>query len=165
MSLPLRCAQRRDYAEAERRKWRRWFEADPARFDIPVQPGARFPNAWTLLDHMYFAERRHLARLEGGTPPEATGVPVGDWKRLFEYGDLVRADLRRFAADLDDAAAGEIVSFNAVGVGPMSMTRRRLLLHVFVHEVRHLAQLALAARAAGVDPPGEHDVLFFAELT
>ena len=114
---------------------------------------------------MFFAERRHLARLEGGTPPDATGVPAGDWKRLFEYGDLVRADLRRYAADLDDAAGSQSISFTAIGVGPMSMSRRRLLVHVFVHEVRHLAQLALAARAAGVEPPGEHDVLFFAELT
>lgn len=165
MSLTIGFDQLLDYSAAERRKWRGWFEADPARFDIPVQPGARFPNAWALVDHMFFAERRHLARLEGGTPPDATGVPAGDWKRLFEYGDLVRADLRRYAADLDDAAGSQSISFTAIGVGPMSMSRRRLLVHVFVHEVRHLAQLALAARAAGVEPPGEHDVLFFAELT
>ena len=44
------------------------------------------------------------------------------------------------------------------------MTRRRLLMHVVLHEVRHLAQLALAARSAGVEPPGDHDLFFFAEF-
>jgi len=164
VSLTITFEQLLAYSEAERRKWRQWFEADPTRFEMAVQPGARFPTAWTLMDHMFFAERRHLSRLEGGTPPDATGVPPGDWQCLFEYGELVRADLRRYAADLDDAEGSQVISFNAIGVGPMSMTRRRLLVHVFVHEVRHLAQLALAARAAGLEPPGEHDVLFFAEF-
>jgi uncharacterized damage-inducible protein DinB len=40
------------------------------------------------------------------------------------------------------------------------MTRRKLATHVVLHEVRHLAQVAHAARAAGIEPPGEHDLLF-----
>ena len=45
------------------------------------------------------------------------------------------------------------------------MTRRRLLAHIVIHEIRHLAQIALAARAAGVEPPGEHDLIYFAEFS
>ena len=41
------------------------------------------------------------------------------------------------------------------------MSRRKLATHVVLHEVRHLAQIALAARAAGVAPPGDHDLFFF----
>ena len=51
--------------------------------------------------------------------------------------------------------------FRAVGIGPISLPRRRLVMHVFLHEVRHLAQLALAARAAGIAPPGNHDLFLF----
>jgi uncharacterized damage-inducible protein DinB len=43
------------------------------------------------------------------------------------------------------------------------MSRRKLATHVVLHEVRHLAQIALAARAAGVAPPGDHDLFFFAD--
>jgi uncharacterized damage-inducible protein DinB len=152
------------YSDRERRKWRDWVAADPARLDIIVQPGARFPSVWALLDHVFFVERRHLSRLEGAALPEQTGIPPGDWKRLFEYGDLVRADFRRYVADLDDRTASETITFVPLGGGTVTMTRRRLLTHVVLHEVRHLAQLALAARVAGIEPPGEHDLFYFAEF-
>jgi uncharacterized damage-inducible protein DinB len=153
-----------DYSDHERRKWRDWVAADPTRLDIAVQPGARFPTAGALLDHVFFVERRHLSRLEGAALPEQTGIPPGDWKRLFEYGDLVRADLRRYVSDIDDRTGSETMTFVPMGGGTVTMTRRRLLMHVVLHEVRHLAQLALAARGAGVPPPGEHDLFYFTEF-
>jgi uncharacterized damage-inducible protein DinB len=151
------------YSDHERRKWRDWIAADPKRLDLPVQPGGRFPTIASLIDHVFLVERRHLSRLEGGTPPDATGVPPGDWKRLFEYADLVRADLRRYAGELAESGS-ETISFGIAGQ-TYSMSRRRLLTHIVVHEVRHLAQLALAARLAEVAPPGEHDLFYFTEFT
>ena len=41
------------------------------------------------------------------------------------------------------------------------MPRRKLAVHILLHEIRHLAQLALAARMAGHAPPGEHDLFYF----
>jgi uncharacterized damage-inducible protein DinB len=149
------------YSDRERAKWRDWIAADPGRLSIALQPGGRFPTVADLLDHVFYVERRHLCRLEGGTPPEHTGVPIGDWQRLFEYADLVRADLRRYVADLTDADADGTISWDAVGIGPIAMSRRRLLTHILLHEIRHLAQLALAARIAVVAPPGQHDLFFF----
>jgi uncharacterized damage-inducible protein DinB len=43
------------------------------------------------------------------------------------------------------------------------MTRHKLTTHILLHEVRHLAQIALAARLAGIEPPGLHDYFYFAE--
>ena len=164
MSVGVGLEQLLDYSDHERRKWRDWVAADPKRLDIAVQPGARFPTAGALLDHVFFVERRHLSRLEGAALPEQTGIPPGDWKRLFEYGDLVRADLRKYISDIDDRTGSETMTFVPMGGGTVTMTRRRLLTHVVLHEVRHLAQLALAARTAGVEPPGEHDLFFFTEF-
>jgi uncharacterized damage-inducible protein DinB len=165
VSVGVGLEQLLDYSDHERRKWRDWVVADPTRLDIPVQPSARFPTIGALLDHVFFVERRHLCRLEGATLPEQTGIPPGEWKRLFEYADLVRADLRRYISDIDDRTASETMTFVPMGGGTVTMTRRRLLTHVVLHEVRHLAQLALAARAAGVAPPGEHDLFYFSEFT
>ena len=150
------------YSDHERAKWRTWLEADPSRLSIPVQDGGRFPTVGILLDHMFLVERRHLARMEGATPPESTGVAAGDVTGLFEYGDLVRADFTRFVSTLDDATAAQRFTFT-IPTGPQTMSRRKLATHVVLHEVRHLAQIALAARAAGVAPPGDHDLFFFAD--
>lgn len=162
MSVTIDLEQLLDYSDHERTKWREWIAADPRRLALGLQPGGRFPTAAELLDHIFFVERRHLCRLEGATPPESSGVPLGDWARLFEYADLVRADFRHYVSELTDVAADGLLTFEAIGLGPVTMSRRKLLTHVLLHEVRHLAQLALAARTAGIEPPGRHD-LFYCE--
>lgn len=161
MSMTIRFEALLAYSDYERQKWREWIAADPKRMAIVLQPGNRFPTAAELLDHIFFVERRHLCRLQGSALPEETGVPLGDWKRLFEYADLVRADFRRYVSDLTDVTADGVMTFTPVGLGPVTMSRRRLVTHVFLHEVRHFAQLALAARTAGLDPPGNHDLFLF----
>jgi uncharacterized damage-inducible protein DinB len=159
MSITTGLTELLSYSDHERAKWCAWFEVDSKRLGLPFQPGARFPTLGSVLDHVFLVERRHLSRLEGATPPEASGVPEGDVKALFEYGDLVREDFRRFVTSVDDDAAAETFTFT-VPMGTYTMTRRKLATHVVLHEVRHLAQVAYAARLAGLEPPGEHDLLF-----
>ena len=162
MSVSVELRELVDYSDHERRKWRQWIEADPSRFAIPFQAGARFPTIGSLFDHIFLVERRHLSRLQGGTPPESTGVQPGDWKNLFEYADLVRADLRRYLSDVDASEAGVTLTIAAQS-GTQTMTKRRLAVHILLHEIRHTAQIAYAARSAGHEPPGQHDLFYFRE--
>ena len=48
--------------------------------------------------------------------------------------------------------------------GWAAVTPRKLLFHVLFHEIRHGAQVALALRNAGHQPPGEHDLVFSSVL-
>ncbi len=160
MSATFTLAELLEYSDHEREKWTAWIAADPSRLTMTFQPGGRFPTAWDLFEHLFFVERRHLARMEGAVPPDATGVPRGDWRALREYADLVRADFREYVAGMTESEGDGIVTF-ALPTGPLSISRRRLALHVVLHEARHLAQLAYMGRLAGHEPPGSHDYLFF----
>lgn len=164
MSVSLSLTELLDYSDYERSKWKAWIQADPSRLDLTFQAGARFPTLWSVLDHVFLVERRHLARLEGGTPPDGTGIASGDWAGLLEYADLVRADLRQYVAGLDDAEALSTFTFT-IPTGAVTMSRRKLAAHIVLHEVRHWAQVAHTARVAGIAPPGEHDLFFFPGLT
>ena len=159
MSVSLPLAQMLDYSDHERRRWKAWFAADPARLQLPFQPGQRFATTWDLLNHLFLVERRHLARLQGSTPPDSTGVAAGDVTALFDYADLVRADLRTYIAETPQERAAEAFTFT-IPNGTYTMSRQKLIVSILLHEVRHLAQLAYCARAAGLEPPGEHDYLF-----
>lgn len=159
MSIGLDLLSLVTYGGHERLKWKAWFTADPSRLQIPFQRADRFPTIGSLLDHVFLVQRRHLSRLEGATPPESTGIPPGDVDALFEYAELVQADLLRYAADLDEAHAQERLTFS-IQSGQVTVTRRKLLVHILVHEIRHMAQIASAGRAAGHNPPGQHDYLY-----
>ena len=163
MSVTLQLEELLGYSDQERARWREWVQADPRRLEIPFQSGGRFPTIGSLFDHVFLVERRHLSRLEGGVPPDSTGVAAGDWKALFEYADLVRADFRRYAADVNEAVTAETLTFN-VSTGPATMTRRKLAFHIVIHELRHFAQIAYAVRVAGQEPPGRHDLFYYAEF-
>jgi len=162
MSVSIEFDHLLSYSDAERAKWKAWIAADPTRLQIPFQAGGRFPTVWHLVEHVFLVERRHLARLEGGVPPDATGVASGDWEALFEYADLVRADFRRFVNDLDEEGCSKALTFT-VSSGTATMSCRKLCVHILFHEVRHLAQIAHAARMAGHAPPGQHDYFYAPE--
>jgi uncharacterized damage-inducible protein DinB len=163
MNVGLGLAELLGYSDHERAKWQAWVAADQTRLRIAFQSGGRYTTLGVLFDHMFLAERRNLARLQGAAPPDSTGIAEGDWRALFDYGELVRADLRTYVTALEGADAAATVSFT-VPSGTFTITRRKLIAHMLVHEIRHLAQAAYAARLAGHEPPGSHDILFYPEL-
>jgi uncharacterized damage-inducible protein DinB len=162
MSVALDLVVLMAYSDQERGKWRAWIASDPTRLSIPFQRDGRFPTVGSLLDHMYLVERRHLARMQGRVLPDKTGISQGDWNGLLAYADAARADLRSYLDGLTEETAGQWMTFT-VSSGTFTMTRRKLASHILLHEIRHLAQIAYAARLAGHEPPGEHDFFYAPE--
>jgi len=143
----------------ERAKWLPWFKSNPAALDVTVQPGGRFPTVGSLIDHIFLVEHRHTARLQSKELPTASGVSAGDVDTLWAYADRGRRAVQEFAPSLSDA---DLNTPRAVVIpsGTYSMSPRKLLLHMALHEVRHWAQIAAAVRAAGFAPPGDHDLFY-----
>ena len=117
-------------------------------------PGSPYANTHGALAAIRMAREQHRPYL---------GTCGGFQHALFEYAALVRADFRRYLADLEDQRAADVVTFT-VASGTAQMTRRKLAIHIVLHEIRHLAQAALAARLAGHEPPGQHDLFYFPEF-
>jgi uncharacterized damage-inducible protein DinB len=151
------------YTGEERQKWRAWFAQHPAAVDAPVQPGGRLPTVGKLIDHIFLVEQRHLQRLSGTKLSESTGLTGNNATPLFDYGGSVRRELEQFTRAFDPDAADELRTFE-VRDRTWSMTPRKLLFHMVLHEIRHWAQVALAVRLAGYEPPGDHDLFFSAAL-
>jgi uncharacterized damage-inducible protein DinB len=147
------------YTSDERDKWRTWFLANPAAMEAPVQPGGRLPTVGKLIDHIFLVERRHLQRLTGDPLSGSTGLTGNNAPPLFDYGASVRRELEQYVADEDDDVADQVRMFE-VRERPWPMSPRKLLFHILLHEIRHWAQVALAVRLAGFEPPGDHDLFY-----
>lgn len=159
MSLTLTFDELVHYTNEERDKWRGWLLQHAAAMDAPVQPEARLPTVGKLIDHIFLVERRHLQRLAGVPLSDRTGLTGNNAPPLFDYGASVRRELEQYVADLDDDVADQVRTFE-VREEPWEMTPRKLLFHILLHETRHWAQIALAVRLAGFEPPGDHDFFY-----
>jgi uncharacterized damage-inducible protein DinB len=147
------------YTNAEREKWRSWLVLHPQAMEAPVQAGGRFPTVGKLIDHVFLVERRHLQRLTGDALSQETGLSGSNASPLFDYGASVRRELEHLARTLSDDIADEIRQIE-IRDRKWPTSTRKLLFHILLHEIRHWAQIALAVRMAGFEPPGEHDLLF-----
>lgn len=150
----------RRYTQEERDKWRGWFVAHPDAMAIEMQPGARYQTVGALIDHIFLVERRHLQRLRGTALDTKTGLSGLNAPPLFDYGASVRRELEQFVAELDDDVANEPRTFTVQSGGDFVLTPRKLLFHCLLHETRHWAQIALAIRRGGLEPPGNHDLFY-----
>jgi len=163
MSLHISIDELLRYSSGERDKWRRWLAAAPGAIDAPVQAGERFATVGKLIDHIFLVERRHLQRLHAQPLSNATGLTGSNVPPLFDYGASVRREMEQFVREIGDEEADEIRAIEVRDrVWPMSA--RKLLFHILLHEIRHWAQIALAVRLAGFDPPGDHDLFFSSAL-
>ena len=146
------------WTEEERAKWEAWFPAHPEALAF-VLKGDKFGTVGGLIGHIFEAEWRQSHRFGGGAVPERkdpAGLPAAE---LFAFGRRSRAFYReqvlgRTAAELD-----EVLTFDTVS-GPLRTTKRKLALHLPMHEVRHWAQIARTAREHDLAPPGRHDLMF-----
>jgi len=148
------------YTQEERDKWRLWFTAHPDAVEIDVQPGARYQTVGALIDHIFLVERRHLQRLRSTPLDTKTGLSGKHAPPLFDYGASVRRELEQFVSALDEDVADEPRTFTVQSGGDFVLTPRKLLFHILLHETRHWAQIALALRRAGLEPPGNHDLFY-----
>jgi uncharacterized damage-inducible protein DinB len=159
MSLAISFDELLRYTNGERDKWRRWFADHAPAIDAPVQPGGRLPTVGKLIDHIFLVERRHMQRLAGEPLASTTGLTGSNATPLFDYGASVRRELEQYIAELGEDDAETVRTFE-VREKHWPMTPRKLLFHVVVHEIRHWAQVALAVRLAGFEPPGDHDLFY-----
>ena len=163
MALAITFEELIRYTNGERDKWRRWFGDHAAALDAPVQPGGRLPTVGKLIDHIFLVERRHLQRLTVQPVSDTTGLTGNNASPLFDYGASVRRELEQYVADLGDDEIDTVRAFE-VRDKQWPMTPRKLLFHILLHETRHWAQIALAVRLAGFEPPGDHDLFFSTAL-
>lgn len=159
MSITLAFEELLQYTNEERERWRAWLQVHPSAMDVAVQPpGSRLPSVGKLIDHMFLVEHRCLQRLREEPLANSTGLTASNAPPLFDYGASVRRELERFVDTLDEDVADQARTFSILE-RESSMTPRKLLFHVLLHEIRHWAQIALAVRLAALEPPGSHDLI------
>jgi uncharacterized damage-inducible protein DinB len=120
-------------------------------------------NVLGLVRHMVAVEIRYSQRL--------AGLPVADYETFPEdsLGALVALHdeaVTRLRGLLADPAQNwdEELEFKTLTAGTLRATRRKIVGHAVLHSIRHWAQVATLARAAGTAPDFDGDLLLSSSL-
>jgi len=146
------------WTDEERGKWEKWCAEHPEGLTFALK-GDRFGNVGGLIGHIFEAEWRQSHRLTGEAVPERVDPANAPARLIFDRGRASRMAFRTAVAKMTDAAWQDLLSFDTAS-GKISVTKRKLALHLPLHEVRHWAQIARTVREHDIAPPGKHDLMF-----
>lgn len=147
------------YTDAETERWYAWMrEQGPEVLDTPIGEGNR-ATVREMIGHVFAAELRYAQRLLGRPATPYDQLDTGTLESLWRIHRDARSALRAY---LDQRSAGERereMTFDTRTLGPLTASAHKVTVHVFMHGIRHWAQIATALRQAGHRQPWEHDWL------
>jgi uncharacterized damage-inducible protein DinB len=137
--------------------WERsqWRERLSAHGDAALGTGVgahgdgRFETVGDLVKHIFIAEKHHVDRLSNRAITDVSTIPGDSVQKLFALGERSRRDLAAFVAaePANDWDAPREYNINGKMV---SVTPRKFIAHILLHEVRHWAQVATILRLNGI---------------
>jgi uncharacterized damage-inducible protein DinB len=149
------------YTGWEREQWHAWFRQHGARaLGVGVGPhgDGRFETVGDLVRHIFSAEARYIDRLTGRPLTDPASIPRDEVEALFDFGRGSRERLRAFQATLP-AGDWDAPQELALGQRTLTVTPRKIVLHILLHEAKHWAQVATLLRLQGMTADF-HDLIF-----
>jgi uncharacterized damage-inducible protein DinB len=141
--------------EATTARWKQFFTTHPeaAKVDTDI---AGTKSIEGLVCHIYVASIRTTERLLGEpfSEPGSTDTLAAAWALEAR----ATTNLRRFFHSATDGTYDEILRFQT-RAGEIAASRRKLCLHIFVHAIRHWAQIGTIVRQHGYPPGWMQDIL------
>ena len=160
--MSVRCAYTFDqllaYSETEDARWHEWLIANPAALDVPFADG-RLATIRGLIIHIFAVELRYTERLCGREVTSYDDIHVQSMDEIFGLGADARTMLRYYLAGMTEIDAATILTFATVTAGTLTASKHKIASNVFIHSIRHWAQVATTLRTAGFTKQWGHDVL------
>jgi uncharacterized damage-inducible protein DinB len=144
--------------ELSAQKWQTWFASTPAALDLPCDI-YNSGSVRALLRHIFAVELRHSQRLLGKDVTAYEAISTDSLASLFAVHAQAVDHLRTFLANASESSLQETLAISTLSAGTLHATRRKLVVHILLHSIRHWAQLATLLRAHGYSTDWAKDFL------
>lgn len=161
MNIGLSLAELTGYTEWQRQKWHAWFREHgdaPLTLDSGLHGDGRFHSVGDSLKHIFSAEIRYVDRLLDRPVTDAAAIPSDNAEALFEFGRKSRSELKNLIETFAEAE-WEVPRELTILKYALTVTPRKIVAHVLMHEIRHWAQIGTLMRLNGL-PIEFQDLLF-----
>lgn len=140
--------------------WRQLVAKNPQVLSLPCDVRETSSVA-QLLQHIVAVELRYAERLRGLPESAYDAIPYSSAEEIYATHDRAM-DLLRGLPKWSAADWEHVLEFQTRSAGILHASRRVILVHLFMHSIRHYAQLATLVRQHGVKPDWGMDYLFMA---
>lgn len=150
-----------DYTDWERQKWHKWFlQHGDKVLKISAGPhgDGRFTTVGELMRHMFSAEKRYIDRLSGRSLTDTASIPNDNIEAIFQFSQQSRKKLKEFVETFP-AREWDVPQEHKMQNSILTLTPRKIVVHILLHEIRHWAQIATLLRLNGL-VDDFHDFLF-----
>lgn len=162
MSIGVSLNELMDHADWQRSEWRDWL---PERGDIVLRISigphgdGRFQCVGDLVKHIFVAEKHHVERLSNMPLTDVASIPDSSVELLFQFGARSRKGLRQFVEACPNVDWDVPRKFHIFEDRFATVTPRKFVVHILLHEIRHWAQIATLLRLNGLTG-ADRDFLF-----
>ncbi len=159
MSLvALTCEEMLADFESTVERWRVFFEKNPAALTVPCDVAAS-KNVGELVWHIYVTSIRHSQRLLGEPVAPFDQGRSAELATLQALAMQAIGNLQRFLEASNEQTLNEIFEYTIRSGAVLRSSRRKLYIHIYVHAVRHWAQIATLLRQHDLKPDWQLDFL------
>lgn len=149
MSLPaIKGEELRAWAEHTSNAWHDLVAAHPEILAFPCDI-RETRTVGELLQHIIAAEVRYAERLAGQPETPYEAITYGSAESIYQTHHRAMNILSGLS-DHEDSWWEDWIEFQTRKGGPMRVTRRTVFIHLFMHSIRHYAQLATIVRQNGI---------------
>ena len=147
------------YTDAETERWHAWLrEQPPEVLEVRIGEGTR-ETVRDLIGHVFMAELRYAQRLLNRPVTGYGQLDMATLDALWRIHQTSRTTLRAYLERMPDGEREREMTFETRTLGRLSASAHKMAVHLFIHGIRHWAQIATALRQAGHPQPWEHDWL------
>jgi uncharacterized damage-inducible protein DinB len=157
-----RCAFRYEtlleHTSTEQHHWHDWFVERPKAWAVPFATG-RMATTGGVVTHIFAVELRYAQRLLDQEVTSWEGFRQTSIEDVFELGDHARGQLVQFLTSAPESEMDRVLTFQTLTAGTVSASKHKIASNVFLHGIRHWAQIATVLRQNGFADQWSHDLL------
>jgi uncharacterized damage-inducible protein DinB len=147
-----------ELTSVEHHRWHEWFMEHPEAWATAFATG-RTSTIGGLVLHIFGVELRYAQRLleeRVASPDEFTQSTV---EEVFELGEHARSQLVQFLTNASDDDLAKVLTFATMTAGTVTANKHKIAANIFLHGIRHWAQVATVLRQNGFVDQWPHDML------
>ena len=147
-----------EFTSEEQHRWHEWFVAHPTAWTVPFATG-RMATVGGVVLHIFAVELRYVQRLRDEPVTEWDEFRQASIEDVFELGDFARGQLVDFLTTAEESELDKILTFKTLTAGSVTASKHKIASNIFLHGIRHWAQIATVLRRNSFTEQWPHDML------